>query len=88
MKKVFVILLATALVAGCKGKKAGGWSKAEKDAFITNCEGSAKASVGEDKAKSYCSCMQAKVEEKYPNAADAGKLDMTTTMEWAQTCMK
>jgi len=61
-----------------------GWTPADRSDFITNCVRTAKVNLGEDSARSYCYCMQEKIEKKYPIVADAGKVtaeDMSTP-EW------
>ena len=89
MKKLFIILALASLGFGCKGKKAtSSWSKEERDSFSTNCVGGATATMGADKAKSYCDCMLGKIESKYPKAADAGSLDVNTMTEMAKDCLK
>lgn len=87
MKQVLALLLVVALTTGCKSKgKNKGWSEAERKAFMESCEQGGSA-MG-DKAKPYCECMMAKLEDKYPSAEDAGKLDMNSTMEMAKDCLK
>jgi len=89
MKKLLIILFAASLITGCKGKKAAkGWSDKDKTDFTTNCVKGATAGMGEDKAKSYCSCMLDKIEVKYPTATDAGNLDMNSMTEMAKDCLK
>jgi hypothetical protein len=90
MKQLLIILMAASLAVGCKGKKAAssGWPQADKDAFTDNCVKGATAGMGEDKAKSYCSCMLGKVEAKYSKPQDAGSLDMNTMTEMAKDCLK
>jgi hypothetical protein len=61
-----------------------GWTPADRSEFIVNCIRTAKVNLGEDSARTYCYCMQEKLEKKYPIAADAGKItaeDMSTP-EW------
>ena len=50
------------------------WTKNDHEEFVTSCINSAKASLGESKAKSYCECMMFKIEKIYPNANDAAKI--------------
>lgn len=50
------------------------WTDEDRTSFIEQCVASAKSSVGEERAKDYCSCMQQKVEYRYPTPADAAKL--------------
>lgn len=52
----------------------GTWTKKEHEEFVTSCINSAKASLGETKAKNYCECMMFKIEKLYPNANDAAKI--------------
>ena len=52
----------------------GTWKKSEREEFVTSCINSAKASLGETKAKNYCECMVFKLEKIYPNADDAAKI--------------
>ena len=52
----------------------GTWTKSEREEFVTSCINSAKASLGETKAKSYCECMMFKIEKLYPKADDAAKI--------------
>ena len=51
------------------------WAKKDREEFVTSCINSAKAALGEAKAKSYCECMLYKVEKIYPNPGDAGQLN-------------
>jgi len=51
-----------------------GWPSEERAAFINSCINNAKASLSEDSARSYCYCMQEKIEKKYPTMADAEKI--------------
>jgi hypothetical protein len=60
------------LIQGCLS---GHWSDEDRKAFMTSCVDVAKNTLGEGKAKSYCECMLYKVEKKYPNSADAAKLN-------------
>ena len=50
------------------------WTKKENEEFVTSCINSAKASLGETKAKNYCACMMFKIQKIYPNASDADKI--------------
>lgn len=88
MKKLLVIFLVASLAVGCKGKKAAGWPQKDRTDFTKDCEKDATASMGEEKGKSYCSCMMAKLEVKYSTMADAGKIDLNTMTEMAKDCAK
>lgn len=62
----------------------GFWTSKDHEEFLSNCIGTAKDSMGEEKAKSYCECMMSKVESKYPNPADAVNLtnEKLNSPEW------
>jgi hypothetical protein len=49
------------------------WSESERNDFINTCTQAASNSMGQEKARAYCSCMQQKLEKKYPNYTDANK---------------
>ncbi len=65
----------------------GRWATEEREAFLSNCINSAKAGLGEEKAKTYCECMLFKVEKAYPNPEDAVKLteEKMSTPAWKKT---
>ncbi len=88
MKQLLIFLFVASMAVSCKGKGSKHWAQKDKDAFNSNCVNGAKASMGDDKAKAYCSCMLDKIEVKYPNAEDAGKLDMNSMTEMAKDCLK
>ncbi len=61
-----------------------GWSPEDRADFITECIDVAKKNFSEDSARSYCYCMQEKVELKYPDIKEADKLTTTVLQspEW------
>ena len=59
--------------AGEPGAKKG-WPSNERADFISECIKSAKVGMSVDSARSYCYCMQEKVEKKYPTIEEAGKI--------------
>jgi hypothetical protein len=70
----------------------GGWKNADRSGFLTNCIETAKAGIGAEKTKTYCECMLFKIEQRFPDPAEAGKLtaEMLNSPEWkkiAQGCM-
>ncbi|HEU4901456.1 MAG TPA: hypothetical protein VFT06_01660, partial [Flavisolibacter sp.] len=65
---------------------ASGWPSTEKNMFMSTCVDKAKAGMGETQAKNYCSCMLEKIEEMYPNATDATKLDQEKMTTLAKEC--
>jgi len=77
------LLIVTSLVAQTAGEKKG-WPSSERYSFITECIGTAKKNMSIDSARYYCYCMQEKMEAKYPDVADAGKVtaDEFSSPEW------
>ena len=50
----------------------GGWTSAQVRDFVDNCVSEAeKGRLSHDQAQNYCTCMQKKLERKYPNPNDA-----------------
>ena len=92
MKKIVVFIIAVTLFgAACKNGK--GWSSSDRKQFLSTCTGAAKGAMGEEKANSYCDCMQKKLEVKYPDPRDANKVTSAELEkpEWAadiQSCLK
>lgn len=80
---ISALLVMTIMMISCKG---GGWSKAEKDAFVDNCVPGASENPEID-AEKYCNCMLDKVMEKYPKAEDADKVTMEEMFDMAQGCI-
>ena len=60
------------------------WTPKDYSAFLSECTGAAKESMGEVKSKSYCECMMFKLESKYPNPVDAGAItdEALQSPEW------
>jgi hypothetical protein len=50
------------------------WPETDRTRFIEGCIGTAKESLGVEKAKQYCNCMLGKMEIRFANATDADKL--------------
>lgn len=78
-KKISVILILSFLftnnlIAQQDTTSKKGWPSEERAAFISSCINNAKASLSEDSARSYCYCMQEKIEKKYPAIAEAEKI--------------
>lgn len=63
------------------------WTDEARKNFISSCIENAKA-LGEEKARKYCECMLPKVEARYPNPLDTGKMTMEEGMQMAKDCMK
>jgi len=84
MKKlIFSAVVILALTSCSKG-----WSKKDKDEFIKSCEDRISNYMNEDAASNYCSCMQEKIEEKYPISKDAKKIRQSEAKEMAKDCFR
>lgn len=88
MKRLFFCGVVLLGLSACKSSTS--WSQTDKDAFMNTCVSKAQSSAGMDetKAKDYCSCMQEKVEKKYPNSSDAAKMTISDITEMAKGCVK
>lgn len=86
--KFIVAVFYLLLVASCKSRTSTKWSKAERDAFRENCVVNSKAELGEERSVLYCECMLEKVEARYPNVNDAGKITLPDTREMAKECFE
>lgn len=88
MKKYLSLLAIISLFFSCNNNTKG-WSAMDKNDFIKTCVQGATVSMGEQTAKSYCSCMQQKLEAKYPNVNDANKLGAQSPdmLEMARGCL-
>jgi hypothetical protein len=69
MKAILTLVASMFIISACKN----GWSVAERNDFINTCTQAAAVNMGQAKAKSYCTCMQQKLEAKYPNSQNANK---------------
>ena len=72
--------------SGTTGTSGGGWSNADREAFLKTCSEKAAESIGQDKAMDYCSCMGEKLEKMYPNPNDAGRMTATDMQKVAEEC--
>jgi hypothetical protein len=88
MKKILSSLLCLSIfsinISAQDSTATKGWTSADRSDFIGDCVKTAKVNMGEDSARTYCYCMQEKLERKYPVAADAAKItaDDMSTPEW------
>ena len=56
----------------------GSWTSEQVREFVDNCVSEAeKGSLDHNQAQGYCTCMQKKLEKKYPNPNDAAGLTET-----------
>ena len=81
------ILFLLVCFYSCSSKTKTNWTKAEQDAFRENCVVNSKENLGEVRSRNYCDCMLRKVETKYPDASEAGKITRDETMAMAKDCM-
>lgn len=79
-KLFFILLLLSVKVTGQENHNntKAGWSAKEKMDFIESCIRSAIGSMSEGKARAYCTCMEQKMEIKYPDSRDIGKITEDT----------
>lgn len=65
------------------------WTDSDKQNFMGGCMNGALKDMDPEKAKAYCSCMLEKVQQRYPNAADAKYLKNDTAIySMGKACMK
>lgn len=79
-KFLLLLLQLTYFITNAQDKRDTiiGWSEVSRNDFITSCTKSAAGALGEEKAKAYCTCMQQKIERRYPNSNDANKITADT----------
>lgn len=66
---------ATSSINDSQSDGSSSWPASEVKAFVTNCVKEAeKGGMQYLDAQSYCDCMQYKIEQLYPNIADAGRI--------------
>ena len=92
MKKLSVVVLILLIAASCN-TKARGWKEDERRQFVSDCINEAKKGLDEAKARSYCECMQPKIEAKYDSFEKANKVSQSelSTPEWnaeVQKCLQ
>ena len=90
MKNFILLFVITTIIFSCNANRS--WTAADRAKFVKDCtkEASTGGVMTEEQAKTYCDCMQPKVEAKYPTVAEANKLkaaDMQTP-EWMDEARK
>jgi hypothetical protein len=90
MKNFVLLFVITTLIFSCNANRS--WTAADRSKFVKDCtkEASKGGAMTEEQAKTYCDCMQPKIEAKYPTVAEANKLkaaDMQTA-EWLDEARK
>lgn len=70
----------------------GGWTAQYKETFMNQCVQGSTATMGGDKANSYCSCMYDRLKAKYPVADSLNNMQMQrmqeVMQEMAKDCIK
>ncbi|MBC7872509.1 MAG: hypothetical protein H7Y01_00860 [Ferruginibacter sp.] len=54
-------------------EKSESWSRSDENKFMDDCEGTAKANVGAERANEYCDCMLQKIKKKYSSYVEADR---------------
>lgn len=63
------------------------WSQVTYDAYMNSCVNSAKSTMGEEKATSYCACTAASLQESYPDETTLGSLAADEIQKVAMECL-
>lgn len=63
------------------------WSQAAYDSFINSCVDTAKESLGEAEAKTYCSCAGQKLQVLYPDENKLGDIPNEVIQKVANECL-
>jgi hypothetical protein len=71
---ILIHVLSIAQSGGQQSQSQQGWTKAFRDTAYNACVIAAAKSIGNDSARSYCSCATKKLEEMYPVQEEAGQL--------------
>lgn len=88
-----ISLLSTIITLNACGSKAeeekkeSNWSEAEKKTYMDACVDGSKGSLGDDKAKEYCSCTLDNLQKVYPKASELANVSPDEIMELAKKCM-
>ena len=81
MKRVVLLLSAIIFFFGCNntgGGRGGSWTDADRSEMTNSCIQSGAATMGIERAKTYCTCMQQKMEVRFPDPKDAAKVNNET----------
>jgi hypothetical protein len=68
-------------------KVSGSWPQIAQDIFLKQCMESASFMTS-TKAKDYCNCMLNKIQEKFPNLEEAGKMTKGQAHAFSEGCLK
>ena len=86
MKKILLsigLLSLIFLFTACSPKM---WTVAQRSEFLQTCR--AKAEGLGERAEEYCSCLQKKVEAKYPNITKANRMSQKEKEAMTVECLK
>src|SRR5687768_16124012 len=84
MKGIWLILLLI-FATSCDSSK--GWTENNRQSYINTCVEENRSSIGEEKVKEYCICMQDSVKARYPNYRDVEKLTMSQNLDISNNCL-
>jgi hypothetical protein len=93
MKKLallFSISLLLFFINSCSEslvEKKKGWTKQERETFLSNCFDEAALGMSDSSAKEYCQCVLEKIQERYPKASDAVEMNKDEITEFATECV-
>ena len=73
-----IIIFITISIFALSSCSSGGWSKADKDAFMDECVGGAEDMLSSSEAKRYCKCVLGDLMDDYNTPEDALSADLYT----------
>lgn len=82
-KTLFILLFSLPFLSNAQSK----WGKEVWEAYMNSCVESAKESLNEELATSYCACTGVKLEKRYPDATKLSSLGQDEIMELAEICL-
>ncbi len=68
-------------------KSSGNWPTIAQNFFLNQCIKDGNF-LSQDQAKNYCNCMLVKIQDKYPNLKEAGKMTREEAHTLSQSCLK
>ncbi len=86
MKKILLSAYLLSLVCFFSACSPKIWTVAQRSEFLQTCR--AKAEGLGDRAEEYCSCLQKKVEAKYPNISKANRMSQKEKEAMTVECLK
>ena len=86
MKRIFLLAGFVWLVSSFYACSPKMWTVAQRSQFLQTCR--AKAEGLGDRSEEYCSCLQKKVEAKYPNISKANRMSQKEKEAMTVECLK